>query len=310
MVLRPSCLSSFNQSFESYLVEGTAQGESRFVSLSRSISSALVIRGAHLAILRAIDPPSLLHLHKRGAEYVAKKWKAAEQANNKAIKARAPAFWKGLGNLLISASARDAHKIKSAMDQAILDAGIEVPPASKSWDPQRQYEKRLVTLMAKRAPPPAPRAAAAAGTTPRKGSGRGGGSAGGSASKARSAAANAHDEIDDEEDEDFPHRVLPVASTPVRQQQQRPRARPAGPPGSAQSSAAKRGRKRTAADAEDEEGEETAAQDESGSLSSAPSSPRSAIEEEEEEEDQQEEEEVEVRDDESLPGSRKRRRRI
>lgn len=100
---------SLRDSFESYLTEDTVEAEARYISLSRSISSALCIRGAHLAILKAIEPKCLEELHRRGAEYVARKWKAAERAGNKAIKAKTPAFWKGLSNLLVAAGPRDAH---------------------------------------------------------------------------------------------------------------------------------------------------------------------------------------------------------
>lgn len=147
-------LDSLKDAFEAFLTDGSSEAEGRFISFSRSLSSALVIRGAQLTVLQAIDPEVLFKIHSKGAEYVTQKWKAAERADNKAIKARAPAFWRGLSNLLVSATARDAHRIKSAADKAIKDAGIEISSASRSWDPYRQYEKRLVTLIAKRAPVP------------------------------------------------------------------------------------------------------------------------------------------------------------
>lgn len=286
------------QSFEYFLSEGTAQAEARFVSLARSLSTALVQRGAQLAISRTVAPSALLNLHLRGAEYIAKQWKAAEQANAKSIKARAPTFWKGLGQLLVSARATDAQRIKSAMEQALADADIEVPSTSKAWDPQRQYEKRLVSLMAKKAPVPAK-----AGPTPRKSTGANG--AGGSASRSkqrrRAAGADGEDDIilSEEEDEDQEMRDLgapPIESTP----QKRPRARPVG-------SSSKKGRKKSGILADDDEdGNES-------DLSSLPDGTpaRSSSRPRDEDEEDQEEEAAESDDDmRSLPGSRSKRRRF
>ncbi|CAO1636551.1 unnamed protein product [Parajaminaea phylloscopi] len=195
-------LESLKDSFEAFLAEGSAEAESRFVSFSRSLSSALVIRGAHLAVLRAIDADALLQIHKQGAEYAARKWKAAEAADNKAIKARSPVFWKGLSNLLVSATARDAHSIKSLLEQAVKDAEIDIPATSKSWEPYRQYERRLVALMAKRVP-----GAPKAGPTPRK------------AAVDRSRQNGTPS--DQQDDFDISHvttaqEVAPVESTPLR----------------------------------------------------------------------------------------------
>lgn len=35
------------------------------------------------------------------------------------------------------------------MDQVLAQAKIEVPPSSKVWEPQRTYEKKLSSIMAK-----------------------------------------------------------------------------------------------------------------------------------------------------------------
>lgn len=168
-------LASLKECFETFLSEGSTQSMDNFVALSKSLSSVLVLRGPQLTIVRSLDVAALLDLHQRGCEYVAKKWKAAERANAKSIKARAPVFWKGLVNLLLSATPRDALRIKAAMDTALQKEDIEVPSASKAWDGQRQYEKKLVSIIARNKtnaamPPPAARPGpAAASATPRKG---------------------------------------------------------------------------------------------------------------------------------------------
>jgi len=35
------------------------------------------------------------------------------------------------------------------MDQALEEAKVEISPTTKVWEPQRSYEKRLTTIMAK-----------------------------------------------------------------------------------------------------------------------------------------------------------------
>lgn len=114
------------------------------------------------------------------------------------------------------------------MEKALSDEKVDITD-SKIWDPQRQYEKRLVTLMAKRAPVASAAAAAkAAGATPRR--------------KAAAAAADPSDDLAGEEDYvdmggDVDMAVAPpVESTPARP---RPRPRAGAPAGS--SNGAKRG---------------------------------------------------------------------
>lgn len=113
---------------------------------------------------------------------------------------------------------------KTAMEKVLADEKVDISPDSKIWDPQRQYEKRLVTLMAKRAPVAATKGGKA-GPTPRKGK----------------ASANGGDEVDDMEGDGGNGVDLlqdaPVESTPARS---RPRPRPGPGAGSAS-----RGRERS-----------------------------------------------------------------
>jgi len=43
-------------------------------------------------------------------------------------------------------------KIKEHMDQVLAEAKVEISPSSKVWEPQRIYEKRLVTIQSKENP--------------------------------------------------------------------------------------------------------------------------------------------------------------
>ncbi|CAO1630591.1 unnamed protein product [Sympodiomycopsis kandeliae] len=212
---------SLKEAFERYLSQGTAQSSEDFVLLSKSLSSVLVLRGPQLAIVRSIDSRSLLDLHERGCQYITRKWKAADRANAKSIKTRAPLFWKGLVNLLLSAGPTDANRIQAAMRAAIAKEEIEIPPKSKIWEPQLQYEKKLHNIIAKETVPAVNRNVRP-GPTPRKGQ------------KEVSEAAEADgDDIGGDQNGSTAHIV---ESTPL----QRPRPRPVGASGGGDGSAADR----------------------------------------------------------------------
>ncbi|PWN40799.1 hypothetical protein IE81DRAFT_348894 [Ceraceosorus guamensis] len=144
-------LSSLKQSFVLFEQDPTSESENAFVNLARSLSGALVVRGAHLAVLKSVPSHALVELHTEGCEHVISKALRAEQAGNQALKARAIIFWKGLAQLLPSATGRDAIRIKAAMDKLLAEADIEVPPSAKAWEPQRSYEKRLVNIASRSA---------------------------------------------------------------------------------------------------------------------------------------------------------------
>ncbi|KAJ1023453.1 hypothetical protein NDA16_003070 [Ustilago loliicola] len=134
-VIVESCIwDSLREAFELYLDTGDANGEARFISLSRQLANALVVRGAGFTALRKIDARCLISLHSRASEHIAQKIAAAERNGNKRVKQRMPALYKGMANLLITATPTDAVKIKSAMDRAYRAANVQIPPTSKAWD--------------------------------------------------------------------------------------------------------------------------------------------------------------------------------
>ncbi|CBQ72593.1 related to Nuclear cohesin complex subunit [Sporisorium reilianum SRZ2] len=149
-VIVESCIwDSLREAFELYLDAGDAQGEARFVSLSRQLANALVVRGAGFTALRKIDARCLISLHSRASEHIAQKVAAAERNGNKKVRQKMPALYKGMANLLMTASPTDAVKIKSAMDRAFRAANVQIAPTAKAWDAHRSYEKRLLKIAAK-----------------------------------------------------------------------------------------------------------------------------------------------------------------
>nr|WJN25054.1 sister chromatid cohesion subunit [Moesziomyces parantarcticus] len=151
-VIVESCIwDSLREAFELYLDGGDAGSEARFVSLSRQLANALVVRGAGFTALRKIDARCLISLHSRASEHIAQKVAAAERNGDKRVKQKMPALYKGMANLLMTATPTDAVKIKSSMDRAFRAANVQVPPAAKAWDAHRSYEKRLLKIAAKSA---------------------------------------------------------------------------------------------------------------------------------------------------------------
>ncbi|SPO27175.1 related to Nuclear cohesin complex subunit [Ustilago trichophora] len=151
VIVESSIWDSLREAFELYLDTGDAEGEARFVSLSRQLANALVVRGAGFTALRKIDARCLISLHSRASEHIAQKVAAAERNGNKKVRQKMPALYKGMANLLITATPTDAVKIKSAMDRAYRAANVQIPPTSKAWDAHRSYEKRLLKIAAKSA---------------------------------------------------------------------------------------------------------------------------------------------------------------
>ncbi|EST04683.1 hypothetical protein PSEUBRA_005959 [Kalmanozyma brasiliensis GHG001] len=140
---------SLREAFEHYLDTGDSTVEARFISLSRQLANALVVRGAGFTALRKIDARCLISLHSRASEHIAQKVAAAERNGVKKVKAQMPALYKGMANLLLTANPTDAVKIKSAMDRAYRAAQVQIPPTSKAWDAHRSYEKRLLKIASK-----------------------------------------------------------------------------------------------------------------------------------------------------------------
>ncbi|CDR98692.1 hypothetical protein [Sporisorium scitamineum] len=214
-VIVESCIwDSLREAFELYLDTGDTQSEARFVSLSRQLANALVVRGAGFTALRKIDPRCLISLHSRASEHIAQKVAAADRNGNKKVRQKMPALYKGMANLLMTASPTDAVKIKSAMDRAFRAANVQIPPTSKAWDAHRSYEKRLLKIAAKSTLFAPVLAGAGKGDTA-------------ASSKSKATAAARGDFSDSggelsEDDDGLPGRGERVLPTPVRTSQKLP----------------------------------------------------------------------------------------
>lgn len=109
--------------------------ESNFINLSKLLSSCLVVRGAHLAILQSIDSKEVIKMH--------------EDLINQTL--RGEGQWttlKALAQLVISLKPNEALRIQVNLNKVLEQ--IDQNSASESdQDALRTYEKRLVTLASK-----------------------------------------------------------------------------------------------------------------------------------------------------------------
>ncbi|KAI6145125.1 hypothetical protein BKA82DRAFT_4170216 [Pisolithus tinctorius] len=99
-------------------------------------SSTFMIRGAQLAVVRKLDSQCIVKMHTTLLTWIIKRISTLDADKNKKQKGNALLFFKVLVALLKSVESRDALSI------LLHKCKIEIPPASKLWEPQRMYEKR------------------------------------------------------------------------------------------------------------------------------------------------------------------------
>jgi cohesin complex subunit SA-1/2 len=159
---------SFFQAF-SLLIDGVVHNESHSVALSKLLSSCFVIRGSQLSVLHRLDSQYVVQIHTKLLSWITKRIALHESNKNKKSRNTAILFFKSLHPLLTTMDSRDALKMyvkfpvplytalitshggfrKAHLDQILAQSKIEVSATSKIWEPQRAYEKRLSTAMAK-----------------------------------------------------------------------------------------------------------------------------------------------------------------
>ncbi|KAG2361086.1 hypothetical protein BDR07DRAFT_1472291 [Suillus spraguei] len=120
------------------VLDSVVRGEDHVVALAKQLGQSFMIRGAQLSIVKKLDSQYMVQTHTNLLTWI-----------NKRARKTAILFFKVLQPLLAAVDSRDALRIKAHMDQVLAQAKIEVPPSSKIWEPQRAYEKKLSSIMAK-----------------------------------------------------------------------------------------------------------------------------------------------------------------
>lgn len=144
-------LDALSQAHQLYCRDASSTAtDATLVNLAKMLSSALVVRGAQLAVLQSVESKAIVRLHSRGVERILDELgESGEDVDETGKLQKLLAFFKALSQMLISVRPQEAIAIKKSMDLSIQQTGIDVPINSRQWDALRQYEKRLVTIASK-----------------------------------------------------------------------------------------------------------------------------------------------------------------
>ncbi|GAA5920161.1 hypothetical protein JCM6882_006360 [Rhodosporidiobolus microsporus] len=245
--------------------------EEHLISLARHLVGVVVVRGAQLAVVDHLPIEDHLRIHLDGIKWIVKKLAHFEETKRRDERNKALAFFKALAHLLFGMDGRNALKVKTSLDSLLDEHNIEVSTTSKTWEPIRAYQRRLITAMSK--DPSIQKAATSAKKATGKGKGKG---------KAKSKAAAEDDDeeedqldLDDEDEGDVntpPPESSPAASrsrrgAPVISQELGVDSAPAA------STASRSPRKRAAPESQDVEEAEEDVEDSAAAEADA-SSPR------------------------------------
>ncbi|GAA5880996.1 hypothetical protein JCM1840_007214 [Sporobolomyces johnsonii] len=201
-------IESLQGAFETYL-DSSEDTDEHLISLGRNLVQVAVVRGAQLAIVSSIPAEDHLHVHVDSLTFIVKKLAHFEETKRKEDRNKALSFFKALAHLLFGLDGKSALKVKTTLDSLLEKNGIEVSATSKTWEPIRAYQKRLITAMSK---DPSIKSRAQAQTKKAKAADKGKGKAKG---KQREAPAESDEEdivSDHDHDDDEPA----VAATPSR----------------------------------------------------------------------------------------------
>ncbi|WFD34362.1 cohesin complex subunit [Malassezia cuniculi] len=140
-VVCATLLESLKQSFARHASHTSDGTEAQYVSLSRQLSNATMIRGPGFSIVKSIDADAMITLHVSGVQFIVQSIQEGMQPGV------ACAFFKGLANILTTLVPGDA--IKMSLRQRFSAADLEPTAGAKEWEPFFSYEKRLLNLASK-----------------------------------------------------------------------------------------------------------------------------------------------------------------
>lgn len=89
-------------------MDGRAPSEDHTISLAKALSSALVVRGAQLSVVRRLESEYVVDIHSSSVSWVVKKIAQYEANGNKQSRNSALEFFKVLMPLLLSVNKADA----------------------------------------------------------------------------------------------------------------------------------------------------------------------------------------------------------
>uniref|UniRef100_D8Q7N8 SCD domain-containing protein n=1 Tax=Schizophyllum commune (strain H4-8 / FGSC 9210) TaxID=578458 RepID=D8Q7N8_SCHCM len=177
---------------------GYVADESNALSLAKLLATAMVIRGAQLAVVHSMDVDHIVQIHTDLLDWIGKRLAGYQANSSRRLMRKALTFFRVLTPLVVGIKPEDGLRIKAHMDQVLAEAKVASTSTAKEWDAHKAYEKRLGVSTAR------PRATGKGRGRPRKG---------------KSAAAV----VTDDEGHTTEEEAVVVRKTPTRP---RPRARP------------------------------------------------------------------------------------
>ncbi|TFL03902.1 hypothetical protein BDV98DRAFT_563241 [Pterulicium gracile] len=137
---------SLTESFTAFL-DGAVVSEENTISLAKLLLSCLVVRGAQLAIVARLDEESIVDIQMELLTWIGKRLTAYQADDNRRGRKRATRFFRVLLPLLAALPRKDALRLKAHMEQVLSDAKVDT--SLPIWEPQKAYEKRLLSSMTK-----------------------------------------------------------------------------------------------------------------------------------------------------------------
>lgn len=95
------------QSLAAY-VDGDVSTSEPFLALTRLMQNSVVVRGAHLSILRKLASPAYVRIHTNVIAWTIKKAAALEDTQQSAAKDRAALAFRGLANIVAGLNGKEA----------------------------------------------------------------------------------------------------------------------------------------------------------------------------------------------------------
>lgn len=140
-VVCAALLEALKHSFGRHVAHPGDAAETAYVSLSRHLANATMVRGPGFTVIERVDADAMTTLHVSGIQFVLQ---AVQDGTDAGV---ACVFFKGLANLLATVSPGDALKIHSSLRHRLAAASME--PDGAKWEPLSAYERRLLNLASK-----------------------------------------------------------------------------------------------------------------------------------------------------------------
>ncbi|KAL1748245.1 hypothetical protein HDZ31DRAFT_79792 [Schizophyllum fasciatum] len=125
------------------VLRGYVSNETNALSLAKLLATAMVIRGAQLAVVHSMDADSVVQIHTDLLDWLGKRLAGYQANNSRRLMRKALSFFRVLAPLVVGIKSEDGLRIKAHMDQVLAEAKVNSTSTGQEWDAHKAYEKRL-----------------------------------------------------------------------------------------------------------------------------------------------------------------------